>query len=232
KTGEKPTVGVTADKSFVVRDTADNNKQHLFKPLAAEKSSLYGDPRGIREGEQAPREVAASIAAQELGIPSAKAKLVTIDGQKGVLIEWHAKNTLEDLKVQDRAAFDRLVNSEKFKQAMRGVDALDYLIDNLDRSHNWANYLYEFTPTGELQITVIDNALTFTSTKGRADIVGSTRGLPESYSPDLVTKIRDLSKNRDEFVEKISPLVGNEAIPGVLYRLDMMLKDIEAKEPK
>ncbi|MGI8928514.1 MAG: hypothetical protein ACR2H0_03470 [Candidatus Limnocylindrales bacterium] len=231
-TGEKPLAGLSAESSFVVKDTADSDKLHLFKPLAGETAVDRAEARGIRAGEQGPREVAAHEAAIAVGVSAPRARLVTINGQKGVLVEWQQKNTLADLALTDRAAFDRLIKSEKFKDAMGSLDALDYLINNLDRALNFGNYLYEFLPNGTLKLTAIDHGLTFTSTKERASVVGWTRELPESYSADLKKNLTELGANRDAFIAQIRPFIGEEAVPGVLQRLDTMLSDMRAKERK
>ena len=219
----------SGDPSFVVKDAMDGDKLYLFKPLKGETPVPRAEARGVRKGEQGPREVGASITADEIGVAAAKARLVTIDKKPGVLIEWHPKNTLADLAITNYPEFLRLTNSEKFKAAMNNLDALDYLINNLDRARNFANYLYEFTPDGTLKLTAIDHGLTFTSTKERAQISGYTRDLPETYSPEMAQKLRDLSANRSDFVNKIQPFVGAEAIPGVLHRLDAMIADMTVK---
>jgi hypothetical protein len=227
-TGERPTTGLSAAESFVVIDTRDNSK-HLFKPLAGEKPVEAAEKRGIRAEEQAPREVGGHMAAWELGIQIPGARLVTIGTQQGVLIEWHDKNSLRDLALTDYAAFTKLIESEEFRQAMTSVDALDYLINNVDRGVNFGNYLYEFVD-GKLHLTPIDHGLSFTSTSERAEITGKARGLPESYDPLLAGRIRDLHKNPEDFLSRIEPFVGKQAIPGIRLRLERMYRDTLVKE--
>jgi hypothetical protein len=154
---------------------------------------------------------------------------VTIGSQQGVLIAWRDKNSLRDLALTDYAAFTRLIESEEFRQAMTSVDALDYLINNLDRGVNFGNYLYEFVG-GKLHLTPIDHGFAFTSTSERAEITGKTRGLPESYDPLLAGRLRELHNNPDDFLNKIEPFVGKQAIPGIRHRLERMYQDMVAKE--
>lgn len=226
-TGEKPVAGVSAEKSYVVEDALDG-KSYLFKPKKGELPIDRAEARGIREGEQAPREVAAPMVAEALGLDAPKGRLATIDGEQGVLVEWRASNSLKDLAITDPQGFMRLVRSKTFRDAMTSVDALDYLVNNLDRGTNFGNYLYEFTPDG-LKLTPIDHGLTFTSTKDRASIEAYTRDLPEKYPPDLAANLERLDRNRGEFVEKLRPFVGDAAVDGFVHRLDIMLEDMRMK---
>ncbi|MBA2382978.1 MAG: hypothetical protein H0V73_12780 [Chloroflexi bacterium] len=231
-TGDEPDVGVS--ESYLVTDTTENGKLWLAKPLSGEQYVERAAERGVREGEQGPRELAAKISTEALGIDSPDVRVATITRggvqEKVVLVEWHAKKSLQDLFDENKPAFQRLVESEQFRQAITSLDALDYLINNLDRARNFGNYLYEFLPDGSLKLTPIDHALSFTSTKERADIEGWTRGLPEFYPAKLAAKLHELRANRDAFIEKIRPLVGDEAIPGVIHRLDVMIQDMIEKE--
>ncbi len=239
RTGDQLTAGTTAEKSWVVKDSNDPTKKYLFKPTEAEHLvDRDGNTvrieraveRGIVEGQQAPREVAGGMVAKELGYEAApQGQLVTIEGKQGVLIEWRESNSLADLARKDHAAFKRLIESQEFRDAMVNMDALDYLINNVDRGANFGNYLYEFQ-NGQLKLTPIDHALSFTSTKDRASIEGFTRDLPEKYPPDLVTKLEGISKNRAEFIEKIRPFVGDAAIEGFVHRLDIMIGDMHKKQ--
>lgn len=228
-TGEKPVAGVSASKSRVVQDTQDNDKKYLFKPQSAEITIDRAHERGVRKNQQGPREVAAPMVAEEIGVDAAKGRLVTIDGEPGVLIEWKDKNTLADLAIADPTEFRRLIASEEFRQAMMSVDALDYLVNNLDRGFNFGNYLYEFQG-GKLKLTAIDHGLTFTATQERADVYAFTRGLPEEYPPDLVKSLERLDANRAAFIEKIRPYIGDAAVEGFNFRLDKMLADMRARQ--
>jgi hypothetical protein len=230
RTGEKPAAGLSKDEAYVVMDSLDGNRKYLFKPADAEYAIPRAEARGI--DEQAPREVAGPMVAEKLGIDAPKGKLVTIGDQQGVLIEWREQNSLSDLALQDPQGFKRLVESEAFKEALQTTDALDYLINNLDRGTNFGNYLYEFTPDGKLKLTPIDHALSFTGTKERASIEAYTRELPEQYPPDLVEHLEKLSKSRAEFIEKIRPFVGDAAVDGFVHRLDIMISDMHAKQKK
>ncbi len=84
---------------------------------------------------------------------------------------------------------------------------------------------------GKLTLTAIDHGLTFTSTKARADVTGYTRDLPETYPADLRANLRKMDQSRAEIAEKIRPFVGDEAVAGVMHRLDVMLNDMAAKHP-
>jgi hypothetical protein len=226
-TGDKPVAGISASKTSIVIDST-TGKKFLFKPLEAEHQVGRATKRGILKGEQAPREVAGPMVAEQLGVEAAQGQLIEIDGKKGVLIEWQEKNTLRDLRIADEVAYKRLVESEQFRDAMTSLDALDYLINNLDRGLNTGNYLYEFQ-NGQLKLSVIDHGLTFTATKDRAEIAPFTRGLPEKYPPELVTKLEQLAANRTEFIEKLRPLVGDAAVEGFDHRLTVMINDMRAK---
>ncbi len=228
RTGEKPAAGLSKDEAYVVKDTLDGDRKYLFKPVEAEYAIPRAEARGI--DEQAPREVAGPMVAEQLGIDAPRGKLVTIGDKQGVLIEWREQNSLSDLALQDPEGFKRLIESEAFREALQTTDALDYLINNLDRATNFGNYLYEFTPDGKLKLTPIDHALTFTSTRERASIDAYTRELPERYPPDLVQRLEQLSKNRAEFIEKIRPFVGDAAVEGFSHRLDIMIEDMHVKQ--
>jgi len=234
---KKITAGTTAQKSWVVRDSLNPTEQYMFKPREAE----YRDDgrridraveRGIVEGEPAPREVAGGKVAKKLGYEDApQGKLATIDGKEGVLIEWKEKNSLADLANKHPDEFRQLIESDEYRQAMVTMDALDYLINNLDRGSNFGNYLYEFEG-GHLKLTPIDHALSFTATQERASIEGFTRELPKEYPQELVDNLTKISKDRAAFMDEIRPLVGDTAAKGFEHRLDIMIKDMQSKQAK
>ena len=115
---------------------------------------------------------------------------------------------------------------------MDGIHALDYLVNNLDRGNNIGNVLVKLAPDGEtvLHVIPIDHDLTYTGTQARTRLQGRTYGLPDYYTTELAQKLRDLGTHRNDFAKLVEPLVGAEAIPGVMHRLDELLQDLAIKE--
>ena len=225
--------------ALVVIDRSETPpKRYLFKPSTGEQAVPRAEQRGVLPGHYAPRSKAAEMAAEKLGIATPKVKLVEINGRKGSLTEWveptatvNKVMSLEDFSTKHRLLYDNMVGGKDFKAAMAGIDALDYLINNLDRGQNLGNYMIEVDQHNNfVGLKPIDHDLTFTSTRGRAVTENWTRDLPESYSPDMIKRLRDLDAGRGAFLESIRPLVGDEAIPGVARRLDELITDMWAKE--
>ena len=57
----------------------------------------------------------------------------------------------------------------------------------------------------------------------RARVGTFAHDLPASYDSEMVAKLEEVGRNRDEFVKTIGALVGPEAVPGILHRLDKLL---------
>lgn len=226
---ERPQEGLSESYRLRHRGTG---KIYIFKPTKGEQSVPRAEERGIRKGEQAPRTKATELTAGRLGIETPNVDLVRLGTRPGSMTEWIGLNSLGRLEKSDNAEFQRIVKSEEFRKLRATVDALDYLTNNLDRNRNYGNYLFELGPDGKvIRVVPIDHDLTFTSTVGRANLEAYTRPLPDTYTPDMVDKLVRLSADRQAFIDEITPLVGKEAIPGVLHRLDILLNDAQLKQP-
>jgi len=218
-------------EGYVLHDTVEK-KDVLFKPTKSEKEVERAQERGIQVGDYAARTKATEIAAEKLGIPTPKVELVQIGDKTGSVTDWVAGGykSLWDLNDQNPILAKQVRESAEFKFFLDGIDALDYLTNNLDRGQNLGNYLVKLAPDGSVaHVLAIDHDLTYTATGPRARIEQRTRGLPEYYPADVAAKLRQLGADRAAFVKQIEPLVGPEAVPGVLHRLDEMIQDLEIK---
>jgi hypothetical protein len=228
-TGQKP--GEGQSEQHIVRDRT-TGKLYLFKPSGGEQPVDRAAERGIEAGDYAGRAKAAEIAATRLGIDTPAVQVVRIDGIPGSLTEWRSGGyeSLGKMATTDQAQLKAVIRSEEFLRQKAAIDALDYLVNNLDRGQNLGNYMVKLRPDGSVEhVLPIDHDLTFTSSKARAMIDKRTTGLPPTYSDEMATRIRSLSADRAAFIEQIRPLVGDEAIPGVLHRLDELVADIDLK---
>lgn len=239
--------GGTSD-SQIVKDRA-TGELFLFKPKTGEKHVPTAAERGVQPGEYAPRAKASEIATHELGLDTPGVELVELEGGTGSLTKWiEPKNKTKpelmsladylrptektsDLEADQR--LDDLKGKPEFQEAWNNIQALDYLINNVDRYQNFGNYLIEFTPSGEfLRLTPIDSELSYTTTEGRAVIEKKTSFLEDiSYTQTMADKVRELGKNRAAFADKIRPLVGDAAVEGVMTRLDQLITDANKKMP-
>ncbi len=207
----------------IVADTKTGQK-YVFKPVANELEVPRAADRGIEAGDYAPRAKAAEMAADALGVFTPRVELVTIGNEHGSLTEWHQAESLGDWANANRAEFAELKQSPEFRRDMDAIDTLDYLINQVDRRQNLGNYLVEFTPDGTfVRLVPIDNELSFTSTRERAKVGQFAADLPTQVPAEMQARLERLGKDRAAFVEAIKPLVGEEAIPGVLHRLDLLL---------
>ena len=207
----------------IVQDVRTGRK-YLFKPVANEVTVPRAAERGIPRGAYGGRAAAAEIAATELGIATPHVELVRIGREKGSLTEWVETESLADYVGRDPAGFADLRQQPEFKAAQAAIDTLDYLINQVDRVQNLGNYLIEFHPDGRFKTLVpIDSELSFTSTRERAKVGRFANDLPSAIPPGMAGKLEQLGRNREAFIEAIRPLVGDEAVPGVLQRLDRLL---------
>ena len=132
--------------------------------------------------------------------------------------------SLQDFIHRDATAFYELRSTPEFKHAQARLDALDFLINNVDRGQNKGNYMIEFDGNGKFKdLHPVDSELSFTSTKERARVGQFANDLPATFDSEMIAKLNDVSADRQAFVEKLRPLVGDEAIPGILHRLDQLL---------
>ena len=225
-----PAGGGTSGARVVVDSTS--GRKFLFKPVANEREVPRAQDRGIRVGEYAPRNKAAQVASEALGLPTPHVELVQIGSERGSLTDWVQQESLESYIKRDPAGFAELRHEPEFKAAQDAIDTLDFLINNVDRAQNKGNYLIEFGPDGRFKtLTPIDSELSFTSTKERARVGQYANDLPATMSADMAERLGRLSRNREAFVEAIRPLVGEAAIPGVLDRLDTLLTHAERIAP-
>lgn len=239
--------GGTSD-SQIVKDRT-TGELHLFKPKSGEKPVPTAAERGIEPGEYAPRAKASEIATHELGLDTPLVELVRLEGGEGSLTKWiEPKNTAKPevmsladyLRPTDKTSdaeadqrLDELKAKPEFQEAWNNIQALDYLINNVDRYQNFGNYMIEFTPAGEFsRLVPIDSELSFTTTEGRAVIEKKTSFLENlTYTQAMADKLRELGRDPQAFADKIRPLVGDAAVNGVLARLADLVADANAKRP-
>ena len=226
-TGEKPVQGLT--EGSIMIDPATNRK-YLFKPSNQEVEVPRARERGILAGDYAPRAVASELVAKALDIVTPHVELVVIGGKKGSLTEWVEQISLQQLATKQEPVFNALRELPAFRQARETIETFDYLVNNVDRLNNKGNYLVEFDAKGQFaRLIPIDHDLTFTSTRARAQITEFASGMPRSFSPEMVTHLKKLWSNREQFAESIRPLVGDEAVEGFLHRLDELVAAAEAQ---
>ncbi|HEX5013959.1 MAG TPA: hypothetical protein VFV72_07330 [Candidatus Limnocylindrales bacterium] len=224
-------VGRTKGSSggIIVIDRLTGQK-HLFKPSDQEAEVARAADRGIEPGTYSTRAVGAELAAKDLGFRTPHVELVDIGGRKGSLTEWWEMESIEDFAKRDEPAFQALQATPEFKHARARLDALDFLINNVDRGLNTGNYLIEFGPDGSFKdLHPLDSELSFTSTVERARVGVYANDLPRTYDAEMIGNLQDIGRNRQAFVDKLRPLVGDEAIPGILARLDQLLGDAAMK---
>ena len=245
----KPSAGTT--ESVIVVDTTDKNKKYIFKPLGGEKPVPYAESRGVTAGHYAERALAAEKAAHALGIDTPGVQLVEINGRKGSLTAWreptnkqqpelmsladHLRPTDATTDHEADARLRELQADPDFKAAWDNVRALDFLINNVDRVQNFGNYLIELHPDGRFKSLIpIDSELSFTSTHERAVVEKKTSFLGDdmTYSQAMVDKLTELGARREAFAAEIRPLVGDEAVAGVLHRLDQLIEHALSKPPR
>lgn len=223
-------VGEGINGGWLVRDKKDGTL-HLFKSSAYAKEVDRAQDRGIEKQDYAERSAATELAAKALEVRTPKVELVRIGGLEGSLTEWWPTESLARLSKRDPATYGRIVGSPEFKKAQASIDALDYLVNNLDRNQNLGNYLIQLDSHGNfVSLAPIDHDLTFTSTGMRAKLPDYTRGFPSEYPAALAGKLLQLERTLPQFLESIRPLVGDEALRGVERRLRELLVDMDTKQ--
>jgi hypothetical protein len=223
--------GEGTSESYILEDRT-TRQRFLFKPIVGEPNYDFAHARGVGAGHYAERARAGSIAASVLGISTPEVRLVSINGRKGSLTPWVQPKgggqvmSLADFALQDEARFNALQKTPEFKQALSGIQALDYLINNLDRVNNTGNYLIELDDKQRFKALIpIDQELAFTHTSDRAIIPLKTGQMPDRWTPELADKVAKLHENPGEFIRKIRPLVGDAALDGVMARLSDLHAD-------
>lgn len=221
--GAPPEGGLSAATGSVIVTDQQTGKQYLFKPESAEVYVRRAAARGIRQGEYATRASAAAQVGQNLGLPTPNVTLVRIGSQRGSLTEWvpHGK-TLKQIAQENPTLFMSIVNSSEYGRLRADIDAFDFLINNIDR--NGGNLIAQLGPNNELlRLVPIDHDLAFTATPERAVIRNYANEMPTAFSEQTVRNLEQMSRNRQQLSEALGPLVGWEAIPGVMQRLDQLL---------
>ena len=242
----RPSAG-TSDSEILVDKT--NGKKYLFKPTKGEKMVPAASERGVKKGTYAARAKASEIAAGELDIATPGVELVSIGGRKGSLTEWveqtgpdgrktmslgdYLRPTKETSDLEAHQRLRELQTENGFAEAWANIQALDYLINNVDRFQNFGNYLIEFDSAGKFAALLpINSELSFTTTSGRAVIEMKTSFLEGlTYTQASADKLRELGAHRDTFADQIRPLVGDAAVEGVMARLDLLIADANRKAP-
>ncbi len=216
----------------VVMVNVTTGQKYLFKPIGGEPPVWYAEQRGVVAGHYAERAHAAAISAGELGVGTPEVSLVEINGRKGSLTKWVDSGPggevmgLDKFAARDAKAFEALQQTPEFAEALSGIQALDYLVNNVDRVNNLGNYMIEVGPEGSFKSLIpIDQELSFTSTGRRAIIPGKTSFMPGRWTPELAEHVAALHDDPAAFVTKIRPLVGDKAVSGVLYRLNQLYAD-------
>jgi hypothetical protein len=239
--------------SLVVFDKVAGKKK-LFKPHEGEKVVPTAEARGIVKEQYSPRAKAAEEVATDLGLFTPGVELVNIGGKKGSLTDWIDKNTpagskvvsladhlrppdlIDDPNIDIKAhnELERLKKEDGWKDSWDDIQALDYLINNVDRFNNIGNYLIEFNANGKFKrLIAIDSELSFTTTKERAVIEKKTSFLDDlTYSAKMIERLNEIGRNRAAFADKLRPLVGDAAVEGVLHRLDQLIADANEKGPR
>ena len=231
----RPSTGTSDSEILVDRTTG---RKYLFKPTKGEKMVPTASERGVKKGTYAARAKASEMAAGELEIGTPGVELVSIGGRKGSLTEWveqtgpdghktmslgdYLRPTKETTDIEATQRLQELQRQPGFAEAWANVQALDFLINNVDRYQNFGKYLVELDTTGNFKALLpIDSELSFTTTSGRAVIEKKTSFLEGlSYSQTMADNLRDLGQRREAFADQIRPLVGDAAVAGVMARLE------------
>ena len=230
KTVGKP--GGGSSESVVMVNTT-NGKKYLFKPLGGEPDVWYAQDRGVEAGHFAERAKAGMESSKALGVDTPNVQLVEINGRKGSLTEWVKPSEkggqvvgLNKFAEAEPQAFDAIQKTPEFVDALSGIQALDYMINNLDRVNNLGNYMIEFGANGTFKRLIpIDQELSFTTTTDRAIIPDKTSFMPQRWTKGLADHVDALHKNPGALVTKLKPLVGEKAVAGMLQRLNQLHAD-------
>jgi hypothetical protein len=213
---------------------ATTGKKYLWKPNAPDAPiPMRAVERGITPESIAGRAKASEIVARQLDIDTPDIQVVEYDGKIGSLQEWRkGKNaaTLTELKRTDPARHAEVVASPEYQRMRSDLDALDHVLDNLDR--NDGNLMIEMDEAGKVtRITAIDHDLTFSANADRFfDELGSwARALPEKYNRATYDKLKKLTADPDALRRALGPHVSSAEIDAALARADQVITDIETK---
>ena len=183
------------------------------------------------------------------GMETPGVELVRIGNRRGSLTEWieptggtrmmslekflwpdkksdvPSEQLTADVRANQRLA--DLQSDPAFRDAWNNIQAVDFLINNLDRVQNYGNYLIELEADGSTfkRLVPIDSELSFTTTAERAVIEKKTEFLDRiDLSDAMIDRLLKLSAERHQFADQIRPLVGDVAVEGVIHRLDQLVE--------
>jgi hypothetical protein len=213
---------------------ATTGKKYLWKPNAPDAPiPMRAVERGITPESIAGRAKASEIVARQLDIDTPDIQVVEYDGKIGSLQEWRkGKNaaTLTELRRTDPARHAEVVASPEYQRMRSDLDALDHVLDNLDR--NDGNLMVEMDEAGKVtRITAIDHDLTFSASANRYfDELGTwARALPEKYNRATYDKLKKLTADPDALRRALGPHVTSAEIDAALARANQVVADIETK---
>jgi hypothetical protein len=216
---------------------ASTGKKYLWKPNAPDAPiPMRAVERGITPESIAGRAKASEIVARQLDIDTPDIQVVEYDGKIGSLQEWRKGTnaaTLTELKRTDPARHAEVVASPEYQRMRSDLDALDHVLDNLDR--NDGNLMIEMDEAGKVtRITAIDHDLTFSANADRYfDELGSwARALPEQYNRATYDKLKKLTADPDALRRALGPHVSSAEIDAALARANQVITDIETKLAK
>jgi hypothetical protein len=232
----RPVEGASLDGSMkkVVLVDSQSSEQYLWKPNRGDAPiSVRADERGITADSIANRAKGAELVARELEMATPDVQIVEYDGHVGSLQRWRSGErtfSLSQLERQDPAAYARVLASPEYARHRSDLDALDHVLDNLDR--NDGNLLVELDDAGKVtKIVAIDHDLTLTASTTRfVDELGTwARALPERYSREMYASLKRLTVDPASFRRALASYVSDAEADAALVRAQQVVADVEAK---
>jgi hypothetical protein len=222
KVGE-PDAG-TSDAYIMV--DPNTGQRFLFKPSEGDAPVMRAQEAGIEQGTYGERAVAGGALSEALGIATPKVRLVEIDGQVGSLQQWVPNATsMGELGRSNPEAHQRVLADPEYQRQRAGVDALDYLMNNLDR--NSGNLLVITDDQGNFkQLVPIDHDLTFTPGQERTVMEGWARGLPDQYDPAIRLKLAQMAADPQALRDRLESVLPAAEVDAVMHRLNDLLGDM------
>jgi hypothetical protein len=216
-------------ESTILQDT-QTQERFLFKPSEGEAQVPRAQGVGINQGDYARRAVAATRVADAMGIQTPEVELVSWNGREGSLQKWFNAQTLADIKFNDPVLYDKVINSAEFKRLKADMDAFDYILTNIDRGNNEANFLVEFDRGGKVdKLIPIDNELAFPPSPERAVLRGEAPALPDRVSRAAYQHLQDGHADPDKLRGALKSYLTDPEIEGALRRNDQLLSSIDDK---
>jgi hypothetical protein len=233
-TADTPTAG-TVKKVLLV--DSESGKRFLWKPVDPDASiPVRADELGITPASLPGRAKASEVVADRLDIDTPRVEIVEYEGKVGSLQEWREvarTTTLIDLRSADPAAYARVLASPEYQRLRSDLDALDHVLDNLDR--NDGNLFIELDDAGKVsRITAIDHDYTLTaSTKRYVDELGTwARALPDRYSRTMYENLKRITSDPESFRRALASYVTESEAEAAIARARQVTADIEAKVAK